>query len=853
MPASNDGAPDPSLVSRSERVFASFLAETREPTEAEIERLADEHRDLAGELRELYRDWLDWRVFRSTPGMLVSRARVASSSTNEDCSEGGERIAHFQCLRLIGRGGMGEVWEAIDLDLKRRVALKLLPLGTDAGSLELARFRREAEAAGNIRHDGIVAVYSAGASGGRAYIAYELVPGGRTLRHWLDELARASELPSDHDLRVARWFVELCAALEAAHSSGVIHRDLKPQNVLLTPEGRPKIADFGLAKIEGADALSHSGSFVGTWPYASPEQVASDGRPLDARSDVFSLGVTLYECLTLRRPFTGDTSQQIAHQILEFDPPDPRAVRSRCSRELAVICAKAIEKSRERRYSSSREFGDDLRRFLAHEPIAAREPSSLERAVKWTRRHPTSSTAISLSSIVFLTLMVLFLNVDRARRDALSANVALRAARGEALANARHALEEAALARDESAISEQVTSFLIDMFDDANPNNGAGEQVTASQVLDRALLRIRSDRSMDLRTRARLEVRLATVFAALGRPEDTRELLFEACDVYGGPDGERSNDAEDARSALGAELGRSGFPEASFELLDAVAARALASAETECARVSSDLIHRAEVLARLGRFAEGEAVYLRALEFADQDPDRDDAEVADSFAALAKIYRQEHRPDDAERAIRRSIELYTRSLGASNARTVGAQSLLGVLRQSQGRLAEAEAIFEDCLPKLEQALGAEHISVLTVRGNLAIVLAQTGKLDRAAELLRGAIAIRKPKASADDRVLVNLEAQLAACLIGQGKFDEAEPLADAAMAARSKAFGASHPQTLEAANLLAEALFELKRYPEALELARRTVELMDPNAPELVDRRQLLSDIQSAIASHEKN
>ncbi|MCP4846060.1 MAG: serine/threonine protein kinase, partial [Actinomycetia bacterium] len=217
----------------------------------------------------------------------------------------------------------------------------------------------------------------------------ELVEEACDLRRALDGIREEDELPGDYYEQSALFLAETADALEVAHAAGVIHRDLKPANILVTPDDHPKVSDFGLAKLTDEHSISLAGDLVGTYFYMSPEQVAAKRMGLDHRTDVFSLGVVLYEMLTLVRPFEGDTTEQVAHKILVVDPPPPNELRSKVPRDLAVICGKAMEKDPERRYGSMAELAADLRRHLADEAILARPPGTLERAVKWAKRNPT--------------------------------------------------------------------------------------------------------------------------------------------------------------------------------------------------------------------------------------------------------------------------------------------------------------------------------------------------------------------------------------------------------------------------------------------------------------------------------
>ena len=330
----------------------------------------------------------------------------------------GQIVGDFRLTALIGQGGMGQVWEAEQLSLGgRRVALKFVrPERVTERQLEL--FAREARAGGRLSHPGIVAVYGHGISAGLAWIGLEFVKGCWTLRDFLNDVARASEVPEGYDRQVARFIAEIADAMQAAHEAGVIHRDLKPQNVLITSDNRPKITDFGLARITDESAISASGEFAGTYFYMSPEQVLAKRMGIDHRTDVFSLGVVLYELLALQRPFQGDTGHQVVAQIATKDPPDPRTFRSRIPRDLVVIAGKALEKDRDKRFPMMKELAADLRRYLAGEPIHARPPSRLDHTLKWIKRNPAKSSVTAVVLLALVVISTLLVENVRARGEA---------------------------------------------------------------------------------------------------------------------------------------------------------------------------------------------------------------------------------------------------------------------------------------------------------------------------------------------------------------------------------------------------------------------------------------------------
>jgi serine/threonine protein kinase len=305
------------------------------------------------------------------------------------------RIPGYEILSELGRGGMGVVYQARQVKLNRLAALKMILSGSHAGTQERDRFRREAEAVARLTHPHIVQIYEVGEHLGLPFLALEFCPGGS-----LEKKLAGTPLPPQE----AAGLVEVLArAIDAAHREQIIHRDLKPANVLLTADGTPKITDFGLAKRLDQTGPTQTGAVLGTPSYMAPEQAGGQPGAVGPAADVYALGATLYECLTGRPPFKAATPLETMIQVVADEPVSPRQLQSAVPADLETVCLKCLHKEPVKRYATAAALAEDLRRFRAGEPIAARPVGSVERAVKWARRRPAVT---GLLASLALTLML---------------------------------------------------------------------------------------------------------------------------------------------------------------------------------------------------------------------------------------------------------------------------------------------------------------------------------------------------------------------------------------------------------------------------------------------------------------
>ena len=327
----------------------------------------------------------------------AEREEGGSARRGETINAFGERVppspmlmdfGDYELLEQIGRGGQGVVFRARQKSLNRTVALKIIGLGQWATKAHLKRFRLEAEAAARLEHPGIVPIHEVGERDGSCYFSMKFVEGGQ-----LDEVARREPMP-------IRPAVELIAkvarTVHYAHEHGILHRDIKPGNILLDAKGEPHLTDFGLARlVESESSVTQTLDVLGTPSYMAPEQAVGNNTAVSSTTDVYGLGAVLYQLLTGQPPFAGGTTYETIRLLLDTEPRQPRLINPKIDRDLSTICLKCLEKDPKRRYSSALALAEDLGRWLKHEPIVARHTGVFTRGRKWVRRNPTSALLVT--------------------------------------------------------------------------------------------------------------------------------------------------------------------------------------------------------------------------------------------------------------------------------------------------------------------------------------------------------------------------------------------------------------------------------------------------------------------------
>jgi serine/threonine protein kinase/Flp pilus assembly protein TadD len=731
----------------------------------DLDTFLGEHPDQAEALRMLL------PAIRVMADLGRSAARMVAPTTGPGAAIALGELGDYQIVCEIGRGGMGVVYEARQLSLNRRVALKVLPFASALDPRTLQRFKVEAMAAAQLHHTHIVPVFSVGVERGVHYYAMQLIE-GRPLSDAIRELRRlhrpdprapdrlrdgpaadppdvptagdpapatplpATPLPAPwssgssitdrpYFQAVARLGIQAAEALEYAHSLGVVHRDIKPANLLIDARGELWIADFGLARVHADAGLTLTGDVLGTLRYMSPEQAMVRRAAVDHRSDIYSLGVTLYELLTLQPALTGHDRQELLRQIAFEEPAPPRRLNPAVPRDLETILLKAMDKEPAGRYATARELADELRRFLEHRPVVARRPGPVDLAAKWARRHRTAVWSAGLSLAVSLVVAVAAL---------ATSNVLIARERDR---------KEAALGEKEAALGEKDRAL--------RQREAALATAEANETRARANLRL-ARRAVD-----GLYTQLADEMDWLPRMQPLqRKFLLQALEFY-------------------KEFARQGGsdPEVRFET---------ARAYRRAGQIEVNLGHPAE--------AERATRQVIALleKLVEQSPNeaRFRAELAASYSTLGCLLLGFDRDRQRSEAVRAATSLMERVVAESpgvadyRARLSGTYNSLGILPGVQSQ--EAEKVLRTAIG-LARALVSESPGEVRYRTelvgglcNLGIVLAAAGRHDEAERAYREALALEGGAAQSPDfsSGLATVHHQLGALLALTGRPAEAE-------------------------------------------------------------------------------
>lgn len=695
-------------------------------------------------------------------------------------------VGPYRLIQLLGEGGMGEVWRAEQTEpFHRTVALKLIKAGMDTKSV-VARFDSERQALALMEHANIAKVFDAGAtSEGRPYFVMEYVP-GLAITDYCDK----------HRLTIKQrleLFMQVCEGVQHAHQKAIIHRDLKPSNVLVEEVDNkpvPKIIDFGLAKAMGQrlteiTMFTEVGGVVGTPDYMSPEQADRNERNIDTRTDVYSLGVILYELLVGALPFGSRELREagmeaMLQKICQQEPTrpstkikslgessrdsavkrreEPMSLERHLRGELDWITMKALEKDRTRRYGSPSDLAADIQRHLHDQPVLAGPPSAAYRASKFIRRH-RFGVGVAVAAVALLI--------------AFAATMALQTRR---IANERDR------ANREAETSKRVSEFMSNMFKVSDPGQARGNSITAREILDKASKDIRTGLSKDPEVQAQMMNVMGGVYDNLGLYPQAQSLLTDAVDIR--------------RRVLGPQN-----PDT------------LTSMNGLC-----------RTLREQGRYAEAEKLQRETLDSRRRILGPEHPDTLASMSQLATVLYDEGRDPEAERLAQQALDSQLRVLGPEHPNTLWSMVIVASIYFDEGRLADAEKLYRQALDIRRRVLGPDHPDTLSLMDGYATTLAEEKRHTEAEKLLRETLDIRRRVLGPNHRDTLMSINNLANILFLESRYDDAEKLEREALAIQRVVLGPDHPDTaMSTYNLGGIALHKGER-DEALSLLREAVD-----------------------------
>jgi len=795
-------------ASRWERVQVLFEAAADLPPE-EGERYLQEacgnDDALLEEVRALL--YADHRVHSLLDGLALDAVSLADAlpSDAEQALEG-RRVGPYRLVCRLGAGGMGVVYlaERADGQFEQQVALKLIKRGMDSEQI-VGRFQAERQILARLKHPNIARLLDGGVSEeGQPYFAMEYVDGQP-----IDRYSGAAGLSVEARLAL---FLEVCRAVQYAHSQLIVHRDLKPSNILVTEEGQVKLLDFGIAKMLGGDAgegvQTRTGVRVLTPAYASPEQLRGEG--VTTGSDVYALGVVLYELLTGRRPngSAGSTEEPdkpstvVSRGEGTTSVPSGAAERTRWRRrlegDLDTICLKALCQEPERRYGSVEALMEDVGRHLSGLPVLARRDTVGYRVGKFVNRHRAWVGATGLV-LALVAALVSFYTVRLA--------------------------QERDRARIEAEKAAQVSAFLQSLFAVSNPSESKGETVTARSLLDEGAQRVETELADQPEVAAKMMQVIGDVYLSLGLYGEAGDITQKALDHLQDLHGDEHAEVAATQTILARirlEQGDQAVAESLHTRALAVRRRLFGAEHMEVAESLKELAYLRQAQGDYEAAIElnREVLAIRRKHLGEEDP-----LVATALNDLANALREHGEIEAAESLFREAIALQEKLLGDDHPEVANTVNNLALLLQERGEHAAAEPLYRRVLAIDLKTLGPEHPYVAISKNNLAQALQGKGAYAAAESLFRESLALRRQLFGDEHPAVAESFNNLGVLLVEQRRYEEAEPLLREALAIQERLLGPQHPRVAISTNALAGIRHRQGAYDEAEALYRRALEL----------------------------
>jgi eukaryotic-like serine/threonine-protein kinase len=838
-PISGDGGPGaagPVVTELALELLERWDEQYRQGVDLAPESLCAGHPELVDDLRERIRSQKRlYGMFGVTP-----EKPTASQGTTEPLP----LFPGHETLDEIGHGGMGVVYKARDLRLGRLVAIKTIAQARHATREQVERFLNEARAVAKLDHEHIIPIHGIGEHEGRPYITLEYAAGGN--------LAQLLAVQPMHAKTAAALVETIARAAHAAHEKGIVHRDIKPTNVLLTAEGTPKLADFGLAKLLDADStLTGTGQPLGTPSYMAPEQAKGQSRKVGPTADVYGLGAILYQALVGRPPFVGGSPIETLNQVLQTDVVPPRRLRPEIPRDLETICLKCLDKEPQRRYSTAAELADELRRFQEGRPIAARPIGLAGKSWRWARREPWRA---GLSASLLLTFL-------------LGTPILLALWLG--------ARADRATARSEAAISKAVNDFLNrDLLANASPSNLSSlgirpdPDVKLRDVLDRAAKTIGSRFANQPLVEAAIQKTIGETYLELGLYPNSLEHLRRALELQEREHGPDHPDSLIARSMLGGLMIEDGkLDEAEKYLVPALdgLTRLVGPDNSETllatwriAKIDFPAGRLASAVERLNRVRSG---YERVL-----GPDAPETlEVINDLACVTNEQgnvaaragdqiEAKQRHLQAEKLLLGIIEGFGDRLNPDHPATLGAKGNLADNLVAQGRRAEAVRIRQGVLETQRKVLGNQHPGTLYTMVALANLYREDKKYKEAEPLLEEAIRGCRVALDRNHETAVGALGFLSEVYIMLGKLEKVGPVLTEARDITVHRWGADSGMAYQANQVLGlYLLFGSKAYARAETYLRKVIEYLNRNQPDEASRFAAEGKLGFALLAQKKH